>query len=232
MATDSTAPTAEQVSPAPEGEVTGPPPKPLLRGWLHLGMFPISLVAGAVLVLVVADGTTARVSSAIFALAAAVLFGFSALYHRGTWAPGTLAVLRCIDIAIILLMIAGTYTPLSLTMLSGTSGVVVLTVVWVGALAGMVFRVVWLSAPRWLYTPFYIALGWVAVGVLPQMWSESPPVAALLIAGGLAYSLGGVVYGLRRPDPAPLAFGYHEVFHSCTLVGYTCHYVAAALAVS
>jgi hemolysin III len=136
------------------------------------------------------------------------------------------------DHANIFLMIAGTYTPMSLALLEGTSQVVVLTTVWVGALAGMVFRVVWLSAPRWLYTPFYIALGWVALGVLPEMYRADAGVVALVAVGGVAYSVGGLVYGLRRPDPWPRVFGYHEVFHSCTLIGYGCHYAAAAIAVS
>jgi hemolysin III len=128
-------------------------------------------------------------------------------------------------------MIAGTYTPICLALLDGRARSVVLTVVWVGALAGIVFRVAWLSAPAWLYTPFYVALGWVAVGVLPALAREGGPgIVALIVAGGLAYSVGGVVYALRRPNPVPGVFGYHEVFHACTLAGYVCHYVAVVLA--
>lgn len=200
---------------------------------LHLIAFPVAVVAGTLLVTVVADGRTARVGSAVFALSAAILFGVSAVYHRGTWDDRTRAILRRLDHANIFLMIAGTYTPLTLSLLDGTSRVVVLAVVWIGAIAGMVFRVVWLSAPRWLYTPFYVALGWVAIGVLPEMWREGGATIVILLAiGGIAYSIGAVVYGLRRPDPVPTVFGYHEVFHSCTLIGFACHYVAAALAVS
>ena len=129
-------------------------------------------------------------------------------------------------------MIAGTYTPICLALLDGTARDVVLAVVWVGALAGVVFRVAWLSAPPWLYTPFYVALGWVAVGVLPSLArAGGAGVVALIVVGGLAYSVGGVVYALRRPDPLPAVFGYHEVFHSCTLVGYACHYAAVVLAI-
>jgi hemolysin III len=200
---------------------------------LHLVAFPVAVVLGTLLVTVIADGRTAKIGSAVFALSSVILFGVSAVYHRGHWNDRTRAVLRRLDHANIFLMIAGTYTPLTLTLVDGTSRVVVLTVVWVGAVAGMIFRVVWLSAPRWLYTPFYVALGWVAIGVMPTLWREGgATVVTLLIIGGVAYSVGAVVYGLRRPDPAPQTFGYHEVFHSCTLVGYACHYVAAALAVS
>jgi hemolysin III len=213
------------------GPVAGPPPRPRLRGLLHLIAFPVSLVAGAVLVAMAEPGAE-RWGCVVYALASAVLFGVSALYHRGRWSARTLARLRRLDHSSIFLMIAGTYTPICLALLDGTARDVVLAVVWVGALAGVVFRVAWLSAPPWLYTPFYVALGWVAVGVLPSLArAGGAGVVALIVVGGLAYNVGGVVYALRRPDPAPAVFGYHEVFHSCTLVGYACHYVAVVLAI-
>ena len=213
------------------GPVAGPPPKPRMRGLLHLIAFPVSLVAGAVLVAMAAPGAE-RWGCAVYALASAVLFGVSALYHRGRWSARTLTLLRRLDHSNIFLMIAGTYTPICLALLDGTARDVVLAVVWVGALAGVVFRVAWLSAPPWLYTPFYVALGWVAVGVLPSLArAGGAGVVALIVVGGLAYSVGGVVYALRRPDPVPAVFGYHEVFHSCTLVGYACHYAAVVLAI-
>ncbi len=213
------------------GPVAGPPPKPRLRGLLHLIAFPVSLVAGAVLVAMAEPGAE-RWGCVVYALASAVLFGVSALYHRGRWSARRLALLRRLDHSNIFLMIAGTYTPICLALLDGTARDVVLTVVWVGALAGVVFRVAWLSAPPWLYTPFYVALGWVAVGVLPSLArAGGAGVVALIVVGGLAYSVGGVVYALRRPDPLPAVFGYHEVFHSCTLVGYACHYAAVVLAI-
>jgi hemolysin III len=219
-------------SPAAAGAVVGPPVKPRLRGMLHLIAFPVSLVAGAVLVLGVADDPAERWACLICALASAELFGVSALYHRGHWDARTHALLRRLDHSNIFLMIAGTYTPICMALLDGTARTVVLTVVWVGALAGIVFRVAWLSAPAWLYTPFYVALGWVAIGVLPALAREGGPgLVALIVAGGLAYSAGGVVYALRRPNPAPATFGYHEIFHACTLAGYVCHYVAVVLAV-
>ena len=190
-------------------------------------------MAGLVLVVAVADGPGERWGCAVYALASAVLFGVSALYHRGTWDPRTRARLRRLDHADIFLMIAGTYTPICLALLSGTEQRVVLGIVWAGAAGGFVFRVVWLSAPAWVYTPFYVALGWVAVTVLPSLAEAGGgAVVALIVAGGVAYSLGGVVYALRRPDPVPDVYGYHEVFHTCTLVGFATHYIAVALAVS
>jgi hemolysin III len=219
-------------SPTAAGAVAGPPVKPRLRGMLHLIAFPVSLVAGAVLVLGVADDAAERWGCLIYALASAELFGVSALYHRGHWYARTHALLRRLDHSNIFLMIAGTYTPICLALLDGTARTVVLTVVWVGAAAGIVFRVAWLSAPAWLYTPFYVALGWVAIGVLPALAREGgPALVALIVTGGLAYSVGGLVYALRRPNPAPATFGYHEIFHACTLAGYVCHYVAVVLAI-
>jgi hemolysin III len=209
------------------------PPKPRLRGVLHLVAFPVSLVTGTILVVGVADTPTERWGCLVFAVATSVLFGVSALYHRGAWPPRTHALLRRLDHSNIFLMIAGTYTPICLALLDGTARAVVLAVVWLGALAGIVFRVAWLSAPAWLYTPFYVALGWVAIAVLPSLArAGGGGIVALIVAGGLAYSLGGLVYALERPDPAPATFGYHEVFHTCTLVGFACHYVAVVLAVS
>ncbi|MBN2622128.1 MAG: hemolysin III family protein [Acidimicrobiales bacterium] len=205
--------------------------KPRLRGMLHLVAFPLSLVTGAVLLLAVADDATERRASLVYTLATAVLFGVSALYHRGRWDDRTRARLRRLDHSNIFLMIAGTYTPLTVALLSGTTQRTVLTVVWVGALAGIVFRVAWLTAPAWLYTPFYVALGWVAVAVLPDLArAGGTAVIALVVAGGLAYSAGGVVYALRRPDPMPAVFGYHEIFHAGTIVGFACHYLAVVLA--
>jgi hemolysin III len=208
------------------------PPKPLLRGMFHLVAFPLSIVSGVV-VTIVAEGTTATVGAAIYAVTGVVLFGVSALYHRGHWDDETRALLRRLDHSNIFLLIAGTYTPLCLTLLDGTTRFVVLSVVWIGALAGVVFRVVWLTAPRWLYTPFYVALGWVAVAVMPELARNGGgATAALLVVGGLAYSVGGLVYGLRRPNPWPATFGYHEIFHLGTLIGFSCHYAAIVLSVT
>jgi len=205
------------------------PLKPRLRGWLHAGMFPAALVAGIVLVSL-ADSAAARISCAIYALSACLLFGISALYHRFSWGPRASAVLRRFDHANIFLIIAGTYTPFTVLLLHGTARTTLLWVVWAGALAGIAFRVFWVGAPRWLYTPCYLALGWAAVFFLPDfLHGGGPAVLWLIIAGGLLYSLGGVVYGLKRPDPWPRWFGFHEVFHLCTLAAFITQYVGVGL---
>jgi hemolysin III len=206
--------------------------RPTLRGALHLGAFPVSIVAGTWLVLWAPAGE-ARVSCAIYALTAVLLFGCSALYHRGRWTPPVKAVLRRLDHANIFVFIAGTYTPLAVLALEGTTRTVVLVIVWTGAIVGLLSRVFWLGAPRWLYVPMYVALGWVAVGVMPALWrGAGGGVVLLLVLGGLGYTLGAVAYGLKRPDPWPATFGYHEVFHTGTLAGFACHYAAVVLALT
>ncbi|MPV88122.1 hemolysin III family protein [Georgenia ruanii] len=204
--------------------------KPRLRGWIHAGMAPLALAAGIVLV-ALAPTPAGRVSTAVFAAASVVLFGTSAVYHRGRWSPPATAVLRRMDHSNIFLLIAGTYTPLAVLLLDRATATVLLVVVWVGAVLGIAARLVWLSAPRWVYVPIYVALGWVAVGFLPRFWtSGGPAVVWLVAAGGLAYTLGAVVYALKRPNPSPRWFGFHEIFHVGTVVGFVCHYVAVFLA--
>ncbi|WP_136518766.1 PAQR family membrane homeostasis protein TrhA [Cellulomonas telluris] len=204
--------------------------KPRLRGWIHAGVAPLVLVASAVLV-VVSPTTAARWSTAVFGVSAVLLFGTSAVYHRGRWSPRVAGVLRRLDHTNIFLIIAGTYTPLAVLLLPASTARVLLTVVWVGALLGLLARVFWLNAPRWLYVPIYVALGWVAVGFLPQFWQSGGPTIVWLVAGGgLAYTLGAVVYGLKRPNPSPRWFGFHEIFHALTVVGYGCHYAAVWIA--
>lgn len=206
--------------------------QPKLRGWLHLATFPVSLVAGVVLVASSPDAKT-RIATAIFALTASSLFGISALFHRGQpWSPNWHGVLRRLDHSNIFLLIAGTYTPFAMTLLDGRSARLLLSLVWGGALVGIAFRVLWIGAPRWLYLPVYIGLGWTAVFWLSDFAAAAgPAVLTLIIAGGLLYSIGGVVYGLRRPDPLPRWFGYHEVFHSLTIAAFIAHYVGVSMIV-
>lgn len=204
--------------------------KPRLRGWIHAGVAPLALV-GAVVLVAVSPTTPARVSNAVFGMSAILLFGTSAVYHRGTWSPRVAGVLRRLDHTNIFLIIAGTYTPLATLLLPWSTARTLLVVVWGGALAGLLARVFWLGAPRWFYVPVYIALGWVAVWFLPDFWVTGGPVLVWLVAaGGLAYTLGAVVYGTKRPNPSPRWFGFHEVFHALTVVGFACHYAAATLA--
>jgi len=207
--------------------------KPRLRGWLHAGMAPLALI-GAIVLVALAPTTAGRVTSAIFGFSSILLFGISAVYHRGTWSPPVYGVLRRLDHTNIFLIIAGTYTPMAVLLLPRSTAQTMLVVVWVGALAGLLARVFWLGAPRWFYTPVYVALGWVAVWYMPTFWTatpQGPTIVWLVAAGGLAYTLGAVVYGTRWPDPSPRWFGFHEVFHSLTVVGFVCHYVAVSIAV-
>lgn len=205
--------------------------KPRLRGWLHLGAFPVSLVAGVVLV-VLSPTETTRAATAIFACSSSLLFGISALYHRRHWSPRADALLRRLDHSSIFLLIAGTYTPFAVALLSVRDATVLLALVWGGALVGIGFRVLWIGAPRWLYLPVYVGLGWSAVFWLGDLLSAGgATVFTLIVVGGGLYSLGGLVYGLRRPDPAPRWFGFHEVFHSFTIAAFAAHYVGISLVV-
>lgn len=204
--------------------------KPHLRGWLHAGTFPLAVATGAALVAVSPDAGT-RVAVAVFALTASMLFGISALYHRGRWSPRTTGVLKRFDHANIFLIIAGTYTPFCVLLLSEGQARVLLWIVWVGALAGVAFRVLWVGAPRWLYVPVYVALGWVAVVYLPQFLGAGVSVFVLVVVGGALYTLGGLVYGLKRPDPSPRWFGFHEVFHALTVAAFAVHCVGLSIAI-
>jgi hemolysin III len=202
--------------------------KPKLRGVLHQAAFVIAL-ALAPFMIMAADGGRERLAAAVFAGSVAACFGASALYHRVTWTPHVRLWMRRIDHAGVYLLIAGTYTPVSLLVLRGAWRPVVLTIVWAGAAAAIVLKFVWVAAPKWLTAAIGIALGWVAVVALPQLVTRLNPAAViLLVVGGLAYTAGAVVYALRRPDPVPAVFGYHELFHALTIVGVACQYVAIA----
>lgn len=203
--------------------------KPRLRGWIHAGVAPLVLAASIVLV-VLSPTPAAKWSTAVFGLSAVLLFGTSAVYHRGRWSPRVQGVLRRLDHTNIFLIIAGTYTPLAVLLLPASTARILLIIVWSGALVGLLARVLWLGAPRWVYVPVYLALGWVAVAFLPQFWqSGGPAIVWLVAAGGLAYTVGAVVYGLKRPNPSPRWFGFHEIFHALTIAGFACHYVAIFL---
>ncbi len=203
--------------------------KPKLRGWLHAGMFPATLFAGVALT-ALADSPRGRIACAVYTVSACLLFGVSALYHRGDWGPRATAVLRRMDHANIFLIIAGTYTPLAVLLLPHGTAVALLWFIWCGALAGIAFRVFWVQAPRWLYTPCYLALGWAAVFYLPDFLRAGGVAVLVCVAlGGLLYSAGGVVYAVKRPDPSPRWFGFHEVFHSLTLAAFTVHYIGISI---
>lgn len=204
--------------------------KPRLRGWLHLVTSPLTIAAGIVLVALSPTAMT-RIGSAVFMGTAALMFTVSAVYHRGTWGPRAWAFLRRFDHANIFLLIAGSYTPFTLLLLSGTDRVVLLSLVWGGATAGVLFRILWPHAPRWLYVPIYVALGWAAVFYAGDLASAGGVAVIVLVAlGGVLYTIGGVVYGIQRPNPSPRWFGFHEVFHALTIAAFISHYVGVSLA--
>lgn len=203
--------------------------KPRMRGWLHTYAFFVSVICGIVLSALAATrpGIAPLVSCVIYSLTVSSLFGVSALYHRRVWSPRGYQVMRRLDHSMIFFLIAGTYTPFSVLLLPPGKATVILAVVWGGAVAGGVMKLVWPHAPRWVSAPLYLALGWVAVAVLPDILDRGGVTAlVLLLAGGAAYSIGAIFYALRRPNPWPTVFGHHEFFHACTLVAAACHHVA------
>jgi hemolysin III len=210
------------------GAVAGAVVEPRLRGVLHQAAFWVALVV-APLLISGADGGRRRAVAAVFAGSVVACFGASALYHRVAWTPRVRVWMRRLDHAGVYLLIAGTYTPVSLLALAGAWRVVVLTIVWAGAAAAIILTFVWVSSPNWLAAAIGLALGWVAVVALPQLVAGLNPAAViLLVVGGLAYTAGAVVYARRRPDPVPTVFGYHELFHALTIVAVACQYVAIA----
>ena len=208
--------------------------KPRLRGWLHAYAAGISIVSGASLIAVAfaLRGAVAGITCAIYCATVTLLFGTSALYHRRTWSPRALMIMKRLDHSMIFVFIAGTYTPIAVLTLPTGAMIGVLIAVWTGALVGVGLQTLWPTHPRWLSAPCYIALGWVAAFVFPDLLSNAGVAAFVLIAaGGVVYTIGGVVYALKKPNPYPGVFGFHEVFHLCTLVAAACHYIAIWLAV-
>jgi hemolysin III len=206
------------------------PLKPKLRGWLHAGTFPFATAAGIVLICL-APSASARWAAAVYTLGSMLLFGISALYHRFYWGPTGEAILRRLDHSNIFLLIAGTYTPLGMVLLRGHDRILLLSMVWGGATLGILFRIFWVHAPRWLYTPIYLALGWVAIFWMNDFYHlGGAAVVTLLAIGGGLYSIGAVIYATKRPNPSPLWFGFHEIFHACTVAAFICHYIAVSIA--
>lgn len=204
--------------------------KPTWRGWLHAATFPIAVVAGIVLI-TLADGAPAKWSAAVFMASSMLLFGVSAVYHRFNWSPKVKAVFRRLDHSNIFLLIAGSYTPIAVCALPHDKAVVLLTLVWGGALLGIGFRIFWVSAPRWLYVPLYIILGWAAMMYVVDLMQANAAMMILVIVGGLAYTVGAIFYALKRPNPIPGVFGFHELFHACTVLAFLCHWTAILLIV-
>ena len=202
--------------------------KPTLRGWLHAGILPI-VIAGGVLLIVFGDGAAAKVAGSIFFASSFLLFGNSALYHRFNWKPKTKLVLKRIDHANIFLLIAGSYTPITMLALPFEKGLMLLIAIWSMTILGVGFRVFWIGAPRWLYTMIYVGMGWGALVYVQDFMAANLPMMILILAGGLAYTIGAVVYALKRPNPFPKHFGFHEIFHLLTVLAFGSHWTAALL---
>lgn len=206
--------------------------KPRLRGWLHFAAAPLAFVLGLAL-MIVTPTEGLRIAVAIYVASTVLLFGVSSAYHLGAGSPRVNAFLRKLDHANIYLFIAGSYTPFAAALPDVTLRWIVLALVWGIAFVGLIVRVAWTAAPRWLVTGSYIALGWVAIFFLPAFYRDlGGATVALLAIGGLLYTIGGVVYARKRPNPHPEWFGFHELFHAFTIAAYLVQYVAVAMVVT
>ena len=204
--------------------------KPKLRGVVHGYSFPVSLLAGGLLVYF-ASGGRERLALAIYAISLSALLGTSALYHRVNWKrPSSRMWMRRLDHSMIFLLIAGTVTPFVLLVVGGTLGTALLVAVWAGALAGIFVEVVWISSPRWVSVAVYLTVGWIGAIAFPSIVSNAGLGAGALIAlGGVLYTIGAIVYARQRPDPRPAVFGYHEIFHVLVVAAAVAHFTAVAI---
>lgn len=204
--------------------------KPRLRGWIHAAMVPLALAAGIVLI-VLSSGTGLTWATVVYAVTGLLLFSVSATYHLVQWDPAVARVLKRLDHTNIMLVIAGTYTPLSVALLPADRAALLLSLVWAGALGGVVFRLLWTEAPRWLYTPVYILLGLAALLYLGDFFAADPTAAVMICVGGACYIVGALFYAAKRPNIHREWFGFHELFHVFTVGGFVCHYIAIMMAV-
>jgi hemolysin III len=210
-------------APAPFDEVI-----PRLRGLLHAYAFYAAAIAAGVLV-ALAPNAEARVAAAIYGCGLCALFAASGLYHRWRWSPRWKPLLRRVDHSTIYVFIAATSTPIALLVLDGTIQVVVLASVWAGAALGVAFALAWIDAPRVLTAATYLAVGWAGVAAVPQILREVGVAAfVLFLVGGLLYSAGATIYAVRRPDPWPRVFGFHEIFHALVIAAALVHFIAMA----
>jgi hemolysin III len=202
--------------------------RPLLRGWLHLGMLPLA-VAGGLVLAVQAPGSGATIAMVVYMLGMSTLFGVSAAFHRVRWSPGARRAMRRADHSTIFFGIAGTYTAVAALALNSWAQVLILCLVWIGGGFAIASRQIWLDAPKWTVALPYVIVGWCALAVAPQLVNGMGGAGSgLLVVGGAAYTLGALAYLLRRPNPCPRVFGYHEVFHAWTVVGAALHFAAIA----
>ncbi len=205
------------------------PQRPLLRGVFHL-CAAFAAIAGAVLLLLLAHSARTYVGAAVFGATLILLYTTSAAYHRITWSPRLRGLLRRLDHAMIFALIAGTYTPFCLLLLNTAWWISMLSVVWGIAAAGIILKLTWPGAPKWLSVAFYVIVGWLALLTAPKLvaWFTAGPLA-LLVLGGVLYTVGGVVYAIGKPNPYPRVFGYHEVFHVLVIAGSVLHYSLVAV---
>lgn len=207
------------------------PSKPRLRGDLHHRAFYVSLVTGAILIVAASNGR-ATIAAAIFAVSVSGLLGVSALYHRGDWTNSVRMKLRRLDHSMIFMLIAGTYTPFALLVLDGTFSTVLLVAVWACALAGSVMELALAEASKWIMAGICIGLGWVSIIAMPQIASEIGAIGTMLLAlGGVAYTVGAIIYAAQRPNPVPNVFGYHELFHALVVLAIVLQYTVVAVVV-
>jgi len=203
--------------------------KPRLRGRLHQYAFFVALVCGIVLCSIALSrpGIEPFLGTLIYSITVCGLFGISALYHRRVWSERGYQIMRRADHSMIFIFIAGTYTPFCLQLLSSTKATVMLSLIWGGALGGVALKTIWPHLPRWVGAPLYLALGWGALAIMPDVLHRGGVAClVLLVVGGVIYSAGAVFYAMRRPNPWPNVFGHHEFFHACTLVAAICHHIA------
>lgn len=210
--------------------------KPHLRGWFHAATAPLALAAGITLVALSPNAST-RIGSAIFAISALLVFTVSAIYHRGSWSPRVKGLLQRFDHSNIFLLIAGTLTPFALLLLEGSDRWWMLGISWTGALAGVAMQLWWVNHPRWVSAPIYIALGWAPIfffgGFVDgarNYGAIGAAIITLIVLGGALYTVGGITYGTKRPNPWPQWFGFHEIFHGFTVLAFAAHYVGVSLA--
>lgn len=225
-----TGPGAEpSLAAASREELLGTVVKPRLRGWLHAGMAPLVLAAGIVLIALARPGVS-RTAAIVYTVCGLTLFATSGVYHLGQWGVRTYGWLRRADHGNVYLLIAGTYTPVVALALTGALRTWLLWGIWIGALTGLCFRWLWPTAPRTLSTILYVAVGWSIAPALGQVLSDAgTAVFVLTLTGGVLYTVGAVIYAIKRPDPAPALFGFHEMFHACTIAAWACQYLAVSM---
>lgn len=207
------------------------PPKPRFRGVFHHYAFLVSLGTGAVLMVLAPTGE-ALLAAGIYGTSLSALLGFSALFHRVTWSAPARRWMARVDHSMICVLIAGTFTPFAVVALDDPLAAWLLAIIWAGATTGIVLHAAWIDMPKWLSAAVYVVLGWVGIVAAPQVVANVGWTAfGLLLAGGLLYSAGALVYALRRPDPLPAVFGYHEVFHALVVAAAATHYAAVAITI-